>query len=136
MSPLCTHTFTNLILTKRFPSITASLSTLFLEIYNLSEWQAGLIYLPFALGETASTFFSGQLLDGAYRKARTKRGLSTDRINGDDLDNFPIEKARLNVMRIPMLAIVVCTVAYGWVLQYKLVGCPGSFLATTTPPHN
>ncbi|ROW08794.1 hypothetical protein VMCG_02976 [Cytospora schulzeri] len=100
--------------------ITASLSTLFMDIYNLSEWQAGLIYLPFALGGTASTFFSGRLLDGAYRRARTKRGLATDRIKGDDLDNFPIEKARLTVMWIPMLVIAICTVAYGWVLQYQL----------------
>lgn len=86
------------MLTHNYGSITASLSTLFIEIYGLSEWQAGLIYLPFALGGTASTLFSGHLLDTAYCKARTKRGLPTDRIRGDDLDSFPIEKARLNVM--------------------------------------
>jgi MFS family permease len=108
-------------LTQNNDSLTASLSTLFIEIYGLNEWEAGLIYLPFALGGTASTLFSGHLLDKAYRKARTKRRLMTDRINGDDLDNFPIEKARLSVMWIPMLLITLCTVAYGWVLQYKQV---------------
>lgn len=102
-------------------SLTASLSTLFIEIYGLSEWQAGLIYLPFALGGTASTLCSGQLLDKAYSKARKQCGLPTDLIRGDDLDNFPIEKARLNVMWIPMFLITLCTVAYGWVLQYEQV---------------
>ncbi|KAK2598707.1 hypothetical protein N8I77_012099 [Diaporthe amygdali] len=78
----------------------STLSTLLIERYGLTEWQAGLIYLPFALGGTASTFFSGYLLDTAYSKARSARGLSTDRIKGDDLDDFPIEKARLNVIRL------------------------------------
>lgn len=95
-----------------------------IERYGLTEWQAGLIYLPFALGGTASTFFSGYLLDTAYSKARSARGLSTDRIKGDDLDDFPIEKARLNVMWVPMLVIFLCTVAYGWVLHYKQVCMP------------
>ncbi|KAG8169143.1 hypothetical protein KVR01_001892 [Diaporthe batatas] len=99
--------------------LTASLSTLFIEIYGLTKWQVGLIYLPFALGGTASTLFSGKLLDGSYKNARTKLGLPTDRIKGDDLDNFPIEKSRLNVMWIPMALVFLCTAAYGWVLQYK-----------------
>ena len=102
-------------------SLTASLSTLFIQLYGLSEWQAGLIYLPFALGGTASTLFSGHLLDKAYSRARTKGGLPADHIKGDDLDNLPIEKARLNVMWIPLLLITLCTVAYGWVLQCKQV---------------
>lgn len=100
-----------------------------MEIYGLSEWQAGLIYLPFALGGTASTLFSGHLLDTAYSKARMKRGLRTDRIRGDDLDKFPIERARLDVMWIPMLLITLCTVAYGWVLQYKQVCASEPFQA-------
>ncbi|KAJ0122037.1 MFS general substrate transporter [Diaporthe amygdali] len=102
-----------------YSALTASLSTLFIETYGLTEWQAGLIYLPFALGGTVSTFFSGYLLDTAYSQTRSTRGLSTDRIKGDDLDEFPIEKARLNIMWIPMLVITLCTVAYGWVLHYK-----------------
>ncbi len=102
----------------------ATLSTLYIEIYGLNEWQAGLIYLPFGLGGTVSTFFSGAMLDTAYRNARTKRGLSTDRVKGDDLDNFPIEKARLSVMWIPMLATALSIIAYGWVLNYKQVCIP------------
>lgn len=65
----------------------------------------------------------------AYRRARTKRGLHIDRIRGDDLDKFPIEKARLDVMWIPMLLITLCTVAYGWFLQYRQV-CASEILQT------
>ncbi|KAI0433022.1 multidrug resistance protein [Xylaria sp. FL1042] len=86
-----------------YTSLNASLSVLCIEIYDLSQWQADLIYLPFSLGGTVSTFFSTPLLDDAYRAAREKRGLDTDKATGDDLDNFPIEKARLSVMWIPMI---------------------------------
>ena len=80
-----------------YACVIATLSTLYIEIYGLNEWQAGLIYIPFGLGGTVSTFFSGSLLDSAHRNARTKRGLSTDKVKGDDLDNFPVVKARLSV---------------------------------------
>jgi len=100
-----------------YTCINISLSVLFIDIYKLNQWQAGLIYLPFGIGGTVSTFFSGPLLDKAYRNARTKRGLSTDRAVGDNLDNFPIEKARLGIVWIPMLVTSCSVVAFGWVLH-------------------
>ncbi|KAH8802636.1 multidrug resistance protein [Xylogone sp. PMI_703] len=103
-----------------YTCINTSLSILFIDIYNLNQWQAGLIYLPFGIGGTVSTFFSGTLLNKAYRNARTKRGLSTDKVAGDDLDNFPIEKARLSIIWIPMLVTAGSVVAFGWVLDYHL----------------
>ena len=100
----------------------ASLSVLFIKIYRLNQWQAGLIYLPFGVGGTFSTFFSGSLLNKAYRDARTKRGLSTDKVVGDNLDAFPVEKARLSIIWIPMLVTTCSVVAFGWVLHYHQVG--------------
>ena len=105
-----------------YTCINTSLSVLFIDIYKLNQWQAGLIYLPFGIGGTVSTFFSGPLLDKAYRNARTKRGLSTDKAVGDDLDNFPIEKARLGVIWTPMLVTTCSVIVFGWVLHYHKVG--------------
>lgn len=107
-----------------YTSINISLSVLFIDIYKLNQWQAGLIYLPFGIGGTVSTFFSGLLLDKAYHNARTKRGLSTDKAVGDDLDNFPVEKARLGIIWIPMLVTTCSVVAFGWVLNYHQVCRP------------
>ena len=104
-----------------YTCINTSLSVLVIEIYKLNQWQAGLIYLPFGLGGTVSTFISGPLLNNAYRNARTKRGLSTDKAVGDDLDNFPVEKTRLSVIWTPMLVTTCSTVAFGWVLHYHQV---------------
>ncbi|KAK8038031.1 major facilitator superfamily transporter, partial [Apiospora phragmitis] len=99
--------------------VNASLSVLFIDIYGLNQWQTGLIYLPFGLGGTISTFFSGTLLDNAYRKAMTRRVLPTDKVSGDDLDSFPIEKARLGVIWAPMILTTMSVVAFGWVLQLR-----------------
>ena len=105
-----------------YTCINTSLSVLFIDIYKLNQWQAGLIYLPFGIGGTVSTFFSGPLLNKAYRKARTKQGLPTDMAAGDDLDNFSVEKARLGVVWTPMLMTTCSVVAFGWVLHYHQVG--------------
>ena len=107
-----------------YTCINTSLSVLFIDIYKLNQWQAGLIYLPFGIGGTVSTFFSGPLLNNAYRSARTKQGLPTDTAVGDDLDNFSVEKARLGVIWTPMLATTGSVVAFGWVLHYHQVGIP------------
>lgn len=104
-----------------YTCINTSLSTIFIQIYKLNQWQAGLIYLPFGLGGTVSTFFSGRLLNNAYRSARTARGLPTDKAIGDDLDDFHIEKARLHVMWFPMAMTICSVVAFGWVLHYEKV---------------
>lgn len=105
-----------------YTCINTSLSVLFIDIYKLTQWQAGLTYLPFGLGGTVSTFFSGHLLDKAYRDARTKRGLSTNKAVGDDLDNFPIEKARLSIIWAPMLVTACSVLVFGWVLHFHYVG--------------
>ncbi|KAI0478375.1 multidrug resistance protein [Xylariaceae sp. FL0804] len=101
-----------------YTCINASLSVLFIDMYQLNQWQAGLIYLPFGLGGTASTFFSGPLMNKAYRRCREKYGLPTDIARGDDLDEFPVEKARYSVIWIPMILTGLVIVGYGWLLEY------------------
>ncbi|KAH8881378.1 chloramphenicol resistance protein [Thozetella sp. PMI_491] len=103
-----------------YTCINASLSLLFIDIYSLNQWQAGLVYLPFGLGGAVSTFISAPLLDNAYRKARAEQGLSTDKVKGDDLDSFSVEKARLRVIWAPMAATSASVVGFGWVLHYHV----------------
>ena len=117
-----------------YTCMNTSLSVLFVDIYTLNQWQVGLIYLPFGVGGTVSTFFSGRLLNKAYRRARTTCDLSTDKAIGDDLDNFPIEKARLSVIWIPMFVTACAVVAFGWALNFhKVLSNP---FPTTTIPHS
>jgi MFS family permease len=104
-----------------YTALNASLSVLCIQIYKLDQWQAGLIYLPFGLGGAASTIFSGQLIDRAYKDARTKRGLDCNKTMGDNLDTFPIEKARLRIIWVPMVLTITSVLGFGWVLHYHTV---------------
>lgn len=101
--------------------ICASLSVLFTDIYKLTQWQAGLIYLPFGLGGTMSTFVCGPLLNRAYKRTKIKHGLITDNDVGDDLDTFPVEHARLQAIWIPLVVTVLSVIAFGWTLHHQLV---------------
>lgn len=37
-------------------------------------------------------------MDGAYAPARAKSGLTTDKVRGDDLDKYDIEKVRTSII--------------------------------------
>lgn len=104
-----------------YTCINASLSTLFVKIYGLNQWEAGLIYLPFGIGGACSAFISGRLLDRSWYKSRRARGLNTDKAVGDDLDTFPVEKARLRVIWIPLFLTSGLVIGFGWTLHYHKV---------------
>lgn len=104
-----------------YTCVNAALSTLFVRIYNLNQWQTGLIYLPFGIGGVVSAFVSGPLLDRAWRKSRIKLGLPLEKTVGDDLDTFPVEKTRLCVIWVPLLFTILSVTTFGWVVQYQEV---------------
>ncbi|TIA08965.1 MFS general substrate transporter [Aureobasidium pullulans] len=97
--------------------IHTSLSTTCMQVYNLSQLQAGLIYLPFGVGSLVATFCSGRLIDHDYRVIAKVHGLSIDRVSGSDLLGFPIEEARLRSILAPTLLTFASVIAYGWTVD-------------------
>jgi MFS family permease len=104
-----------------YTCVNTSLAIIFVSVYHLTQWQAGLIYLPFGLGGVLSTTFSGPLINNAYKRARSRQGLASDHINGDDMDTFSIERARINVIWAPLLVTSASVLVFGWLLDYRLV---------------
>lgn len=102
-----------------YSCLQASLSTLFLEVYNISGLASGLIYLPFGCACAMSAFGTGRLLDRNYRKTAAEMGLDVSRNKADDLSNFPIERARLRTIS-SLVVLSACLMAtYGWLLQIR-----------------
>ncbi|GAB1318588.1 Quinidine resistance 1 [Madurella fahalii] len=100
-----------------FILITATLSTELAEIYSLNDLQVGLCYLPYGIGCCIAGVLQGYILDRNYRRIAHKIGFTIDYKRGDDLRDFPIEKARI-VPIYPILCVGVAAVlGYGWVLQ-------------------
>jgi MFS family permease len=109
--------------------IHASLATLFIDLYHLNQFQAGLIYLPFGVGCTVSTLISAKTIDRDYRKTAEADGLPVDRARGDDLNKFPIEKARLRSMLWPIISCTLSVIGYGWTLHIRTVRWPPTSIA-------
>lgn len=85
--------------------------------YDFNDLQVGLCYIPFSVGSVAGSVFVGKLLNWHYARVARDIGVTADRKKGDDLRNFPIERARLDLMW-PWIAIAVVTVvAWGWVVD-------------------
>lgn len=62
----------------------------------------------------------GRILDRDYKHIATKYGFPVDRKKGDDLTEFPIEKARFRSTFIPLAVVCCALVAYGWCLHFQV----------------
>lgn len=102
-----------------FYDVIASAPYLFAEIYGFNDLQIGLAFIPFGVGALAAPMTAGRLMDWNYRRVAKKEGFRIDKKRGDDLKDFPLERARLRVA-VPMLvfgtAAVLC---YGWILEVE-----------------
>jgi MFS family permease len=103
-----------------FILITATLSTEFADIYDLTDLQLGLCYLPYGTGCCVAAIAQGYILDFNYRRIARKIGFTIDYKRGDDLREFPIEKARLMPVYPILSAGIAAVICYGWVLQAEL----------------
>lgn len=100
-----------------FYDVTASLPSLFAQIYGFNDLQIGLFFIPFGVGCSVAAIACGKLMDFNYRRVAKQAGISTDRKRGEDMEHSPIEKARLQVVW-PLLYIGNATIlCYGWVLE-------------------
>ncbi|KAH6662918.1 major facilitator superfamily transporter [Plectosphaerella plurivora] len=109
----------NSILYVAFVLVAATLAPIFKETYNFSVLQLGLCYLPYGAGCCIASVGQGYILDWNYARIARKIGFAIDRRRGDDLLNYPIEKARLQPVYPALIAGVLSIAAYGWTLQVR-----------------
>ncbi|KAJ5514350.1 Major facilitator superfamily domain general substrate transporter [Penicillium fimorum] len=114
-----------------FSCLQGSLSTLFIDIYKLSELKAGLVYLPFGIGSCIGAYCSGKIMNRDYRLTARAHNLVIDTAHGDDLSAFPIEKARFRSIWYSICATGISTAGYGWALQSR--SCCGTLLTDLNP---
>ncbi|OKL59781.1 hypothetical protein UA08_04741 [Talaromyces atroroseus] len=96
-----------------------SLPSLFPGIYGLNELEVGLCFLPLGVSSALGAVANGKLLDWNYRRLAVKHGMSIDSKHGDDLTNFPIEKARIQMPLFWASLLAATFLGYGWALDYK-----------------
>lgn len=98
---------------------TTGIPYLFGKIYGFDELQLGLVYMPFGAGSLISALSTGKAIDWNYRRHAKKNGFPLTKNRHQDLTDFPIEKARLEVA-LPLLYLGnIGSIAYGWTLAYE-----------------
>lgn len=95
-------------------SLVAAPPDIYKYIYRFNELEMGLPYLPRGAGIIIGGYCNGKLMDYNYRVTAKKIGWTVDTVAGDDLNQFPIERARSRGS-FWLLAISTATlIGYGW----------------------
>lgn len=97
-----------------------AIPVIFDEVYGYNELEIGLAFLPGLAGMTIGGIIAGKLIDRNYAETARECNTNVDRKKGDDLKDFPIEKARYRKC-LPFIALEVALLAgYGWIVQYHV----------------
>ena len=105
------------IISAGLATITTGLPSQFHDIYHFNDLQIGLSCVPMGVGSCLSAITVGRLADWNYKQHATRLGVSVDKRRQQDLSDFPIEVARLEIA-LPLVGLATATlIAYGWVLQ-------------------
>ena len=122
--------------------IQASIPPIYQDIYAFNEIQIGLSYLTGGLGTVLGGYASGKLMDWNYQTTAKQLGHTIDGLSGDDLENFPIERARARGSCLLLFCYIGALTGYGWsvnahvheslplILQFMLAAICTSFQQT------
>ncbi|ORY59744.1 major facilitator superfamily domain-containing protein [Pseudomassariella vexata] len=103
-----------------FMIVTATMSSQFKDIYHYNDLQLGLCYLPMGIACMISSVTQGFILDWNYRRIAKKIGFKIDRKRGDNLEGFPIERVRIQLI-YPLVAVgTVAYIGFGWALDQEV----------------
>lgn len=103
-----------------FYAISTGASSAFRRVYGFDDMQVALMFLPIGAGGIVSVFTTGRAVDWNYRRYAKKHGLSVEKNRQQDLSDFPIEKARIEIA-MPLLYLGAAAVlGYGWTMDHHV----------------
>lgn len=95
-------------------------SVAFATNYGYGQVKIGLMFLPVGAGSILSAFSVGRLADWNYRRWAKKLDFPVVKNRKTDLTDFPIERARLEIIFPLFFVAVAFVIAYGWTLTRKV----------------
>lgn len=109
--------FYNAFLFCAFYDIAATIPSTFAATYHFNDFQIGLCYLPFGIGSMCAALVNGQLLDRNFARFARNLNVKVHKGRDQDLTQFPIEKARLQIAIPASYFACVMVICFGWVLD-------------------
>ncbi|KAN0115479.1 MFS general substrate transporter [Hyaloscypha variabilis] len=87
--------------------------------YHFNSVQVGLCYLPIGFGPLLIRPIIGRIMDANFRRHARKIGVEIVENRQQNIDNFPIERARLEVSLACVYLSSAAVIPYGWVMTLK-----------------
>ncbi|THZ03949.1 citrate synthase [Aureobasidium pullulans] len=88
-----------------------------MPVYGFDDMQVALMFIPFGVGGIVSAFTTGKAVDWNYRRHAKINGFPFVKNKQQDMTEFPLEKARLEIA-LPLFYLGALTVlGYGWVMD-------------------
>lgn len=100
-------------------AVQASIPSIYKDIYHFNELQIGLSYLTGGFGTVSGGYLNGKLMDWNYRVTARSIGHTINKVSGDDLNNFPIERARARGSYYLLAIYMAALAGYGWSVQAR-----------------
>jgi multidrug resistance protein len=98
---------------------TPSIPVLYADIYGLNSLDIGLCYITMGFGSLVSALTMGHVVDWNFRRHARKLGITITKGKQTDLNNFPIERVRLEVVVPGHIIGTLALIAFGWTLKFK-----------------
>ncbi|OMP84879.1 Quinidine resistance protein 1 [Diplodia seriata] len=105
------------ILMTGFFCMIVPMPSIFASTYGFNDLQIGLCYIPFSAGAMTGSLACGRFLDRNFRRVAAKHGITVDRKRASSMRNFPIERARLEIIWAPLIIGSISTLVWGWILR-------------------
>ncbi|KAF2670779.1 MFS general substrate transporter [Microthyrium microscopicum] len=99
--------------------ISSSLPYMLQSAYGYNELIVGLCFIPLGVGSLASALTMGHIVDWNFRRHAKRLGMSILAGKQQDLSNFPIERARLEVVTPNHVLGCFSVIIFGWTIKYR-----------------
>ena len=94
--------------------------SLFAKYYGYNGLTIGLLYLPLAFGSVVAVVLVGKVLNWNFQRHAKRLNIIVVKGQYMDLSDFPIEKARVEVLVPPFVLSVIVITAWGWTVENRV----------------
>ncbi|KAJ5096681.1 major facilitator superfamily transporter [Penicillium angulare] len=84
--------------------------------YSYNSIQVGLCYIPIGAGPLLIRPFVGRIMDANFRRHARRLGVKIDKEIQHNIDDFPIERVRLEISLAFIYFACITIIPYGWVI--------------------